>query len=134
MFEGFLLDYEMKNYIISTLFLGFGYSTIINIPSDYSTIQEAVENSSALDKIFIKNGTYSGTIYLNSKSLTIVGESLAGVNITFNSSPNQTMPNSSFLYLESSILDISNIKSLGWNPKTSLEDGVNKVYQWYIKQ
>ena len=32
------------------------------------------------------------------------------------------------------LLDISRINALGWNPKISLEDGIDKVYQWYIKQ
>ena len=32
------------------------------------------------------------------------------------------------------LLDISRIKSLGWNPKISLANGIDKVYQWYIKQ
>ena len=31
------------------------------------------------------------------------------------------------------LLDISKIKSLGWTPKISLEDGIGMVYQWYIR-
>jgi GDP-L-fucose synthase len=29
------------------------------------------------------------------------------------------------------LLDISKIKSLGWSPKISLIDGINKTYSWY---
>jgi len=32
------------------------------------------------------------------------------------------------------LLDISKINSLGWSPKISLEDGIDMVYQWFIKQ
>ena len=31
------------------------------------------------------------------------------------------------------VLDISKIKNLGWQPKTSLTDGIIKTYDWYIK-
>lgn len=31
------------------------------------------------------------------------------------------------------LLDIYRIKSLGWNPKVSLEDGIKKTYSWYLK-
>jgi GDP-L-fucose synthase len=30
------------------------------------------------------------------------------------------------------LLDVSKIKSLGWKPKTSLEEGIRKTYEWYI--
>ncbi len=30
------------------------------------------------------------------------------------------------------LLDISRIKSLGWEPKTSLQDGIIKTYEWYL--
>ena len=32
------------------------------------------------------------------------------------------------------ILDVSKIRSLGWKAKTSLRQGIEKVYSWYIKQ
>ena len=32
------------------------------------------------------------------------------------------------------LLDITKITSLGWSPKISLEDGIERVYHWYIKQ
>jgi GDP-L-fucose synthase len=30
------------------------------------------------------------------------------------------------------LLDISKIKALGWEPKTSLEEGIRNTYQWYL--
>ena len=30
------------------------------------------------------------------------------------------------------LLDVSKINSLGWNPSTSLEKGINLTYQWYL--
>ncbi|GJQ22603.1 MAG: GDP-L-fucose synthase [Candidatus Brocadia sapporoensis] len=32
------------------------------------------------------------------------------------------------------LLDISKIKAFGWEPKTSLEDGIRKVYTWYLNR
>ena len=32
------------------------------------------------------------------------------------------------------LLDVSKIKSLGWQPKISLEDGIKKTYEWYKDQ
>ncbi len=31
------------------------------------------------------------------------------------------------------LLDISRIKKLGWEPKTELEEGIRKTYEWYVK-
>jgi GDP-L-fucose synthase len=30
------------------------------------------------------------------------------------------------------LLDVSRIKSLGWQPKISLEEGIRRTYQWYV--
>jgi GDP-L-fucose synthase len=32
------------------------------------------------------------------------------------------------------LLDITRIKSLGWEPKIQLEEGIKKTYQWYCKR
>ena len=31
------------------------------------------------------------------------------------------------------LLDISRIRALGWEPKTSLEEGIRNTYEWYLK-
>jgi GDP-L-fucose synthase len=31
------------------------------------------------------------------------------------------------------LMDVSRIKSLGWQSSISLEDGLSKVYPWYLK-
>ncbi|MDP2156370.1 MAG: GDP-L-fucose synthase [Nitrospirota bacterium] len=31
------------------------------------------------------------------------------------------------------LLDVSRLKALGWEPKTALEDGIRKTYEWYIE-
>ena len=32
------------------------------------------------------------------------------------------------------LLDISRIRALGWEPKTSLKDGIKKTYEWYLDE
>jgi GDP-L-fucose synthase len=32
------------------------------------------------------------------------------------------------------LMDNSRMKKLGWKPKVSLEEGIEKTYQWYIRQ
>ena len=30
-------------------------------------------------------------------------------------------------------MDVSRINNLGWTPKFSLEDGISKTYEWFLK-
>lgn len=32
------------------------------------------------------------------------------------------------------LLDVSKIKSLGWQPKISLKEGIRKTYEWYVQK
>jgi GDP-L-fucose synthase len=32
------------------------------------------------------------------------------------------------------VLDVSKIKSLGWEPKISLKSGIKSTYEWYISR
>ena len=32
------------------------------------------------------------------------------------------------------LLDVSKIKALGWEPGVSLEEGIKRTYEWYVKQ
>ena len=32
------------------------------------------------------------------------------------------------------VLNVDKIKSLGWDPKISLEEGIKKTYEWYKSQ
>jgi parallel beta-helix repeat protein len=75
-FAGMMLTLLM----ISSLFLAFNVrparsspATII-VPDDYPTIQAAIDNASAGDTIFVRAGTYNGSIQID-KPLTIEGES-----------------------------------------------------------
>ena len=31
------------------------------------------------------------------------------------------------------LMDVSRINNLGWTPKFSLEDGISKTYEWFLK-
>ena len=31
------------------------------------------------------------------------------------------------------VLDVSRLKSLGWQPQVSLEEGLTRMYNWYLK-
>ena len=45
----------------------------IVVPSDYSTIQEAVDNAAEGDTVFVKKGYHFGSVFIN-KSLSLIGE------------------------------------------------------------
>ena len=51
-------------------------SNQIVVPTDYSTIQEAVDQASPGDTVFVKKGTYQECVVIN-KSLTLIGENKA---------------------------------------------------------
>jgi len=47
-------------------------NTIV-VPDDYDSIQEAVDNACEGDIVFVKSGTYYGSVFIN-KSLSLIGE------------------------------------------------------------
>ncbi|MBI5206792.1 MAG: GDP-L-fucose synthase [Candidatus Firestonebacteria bacterium] len=61
------------------------------------------------------------------KDLVILIKDIIGFNgqIVYNSTKPDGTPKK--------LLDVSRINSLGWEPTVSLRDGIQKVYEWYIK-
>jgi parallel beta-helix repeat protein len=61
--------------LASTLTQGFGEtnSTIVRVPQDYATIQDAVIHSNSGDTIQVSPGTYNVNLFIT-KNLTFVGE------------------------------------------------------------
>ena len=53
--------------------------TII-VPDDYSTIQEAVDGANDGDIVFVKSGTYNGSVTIN-KSISLIGENKEATTI-----------------------------------------------------
>ncbi len=66
----------MKKYLIFiTLLISAGlFSTTINIPADYSTIQDGVNASSDGDTVRVAPGTYTGQIDFSGKNITVASE------------------------------------------------------------
>lgn len=63
-------------------------TNVIWVPDDYPTIQEAVDNASAGDTIFVRAGTYSEQVIINDKSsISIIGESAKNTIIKPSSAP-----------------------------------------------
>lgn len=66
---------EKSKWLVVLVLLGLislSPATIINVPSDYPTIQEAVNAASSGDTIQVAAGTYREQIYIN-KNLTLLG-------------------------------------------------------------
>ena len=55
----------MRNYILCILLFSFGYSTVINIPSDYNTIQEGLDVSVEGDTVLVSEGEYFENLILD---------------------------------------------------------------------
>ena len=55
----------MRNYILCILLFSFSYSTVINIPSDYSTIQAGLDASVDGDTVLVSEGEYFENLILD---------------------------------------------------------------------
>ena len=60
--------------ILSILLLSVCYPTVINVPEDYSTIQESIDASSTGDTVLISSDIYYESIDFLSKNITVAGE------------------------------------------------------------
>jgi parallel beta-helix repeat protein len=60
-------------------------STVIIVPDDYATIQDAIGNASAGDTVYVRAGTYQDCLTIN-KPLTLKGESNKNTTVTLFSS------------------------------------------------
>ena len=63
----------MKKYLF--LLLSFGYSTVINVPDDYSTIQAGIDASIDGDTVVVYPGLYTENIVVD-KSITLTSLAL----------------------------------------------------------
>ena len=61
-------------YLVPFIFVAFIHTTIINIPGDYSTIQEGINNSVDGDMVLVSPGTYFENINFNGKNISLIGE------------------------------------------------------------
>jgi len=71
------IDDETNSEYAETDYDGHSHSgtrSIINVPGDYPTIQEAINASFDGDTIIVASGTYYENIYIN-KSISLIGES-----------------------------------------------------------
>ena len=64
---------NLRKYLIS-LFLSISLSATITVPTDYTTIQQAIDASVDGDVINVLSGTYYENINYNGKNIEIVGE------------------------------------------------------------
>lgn len=65
--------------------------TTIYVPTDYATIQEAIDHANEGDTVFVHNGTYYEHVVVN-KSLSLVGENISTTIIDGNGTTGNVVP------------------------------------------
>lgn len=86
-----------KYFLLSLVFLlvlcSITNATIINIPTDYPTIQDGIDNAVNFDTLSIAGGSYTENLTVNGKSIFFIG---AGRDVTFLTPSN---PSASTIYV-----------------------------------
>jgi len=69
-------------FIVLLIFMGMSSASavVINVPTDYTTIQQAINNASPGDTIYVMNGTYTESLTID-KPLKLMGEGRDVVNL-----------------------------------------------------
>ena len=70
-----LLENRMKFFLLTFLFLSPVFSTTINIPEDFPTIQSGINASNEGDTVLVSEGTYYETLYLD-KEITLASNAI----------------------------------------------------------
>ena len=81
--------HSVKSFLVIFVFIvlpSILYSTIINIPADYATIQAGINVSVNADTVLVQPGTYVENIYFDGKQITVASLFLTTQNPTYISS------------------------------------------------
>ena len=61
----------MKQLLLLITFIGISLATVISVPNDYGTIQDAIDASMDGDMIVLEQGNYSENIVIDNKNIII---------------------------------------------------------------
>jgi len=64
------------------------HATILNVPSDYATIQGAIDASADGDTVLVAPGTYYENIYIAGKNITVTGDRREPENVVIDGNSN----------------------------------------------
>lgn len=115
---------------ILILWASFANAETISVPTDYETIQAAIDAASASDTIIVNDGTYNENIVID-KSLTLQAQNSLGA--TIDASSLEAAENDATIYVPTNVNNVSimDLEIISHAGSAETGDGDSGIYIYY---